>query len=826
MQANEKCRCVLLRATVAIVFSVFFHSTTIASSGGNATLGSCIDEYFLAKKRDESLSIAPSDIVLLFSEVSKALGLSRQITLVPCRQLLDKTHFTGRVQAYPLREDLNYAPKGEYIIYHPTWVREVIGSDRTRLIALFGHELGHFINGHFSNLARKSRKEQEEEADRFAGCAVAALGGEWDALAELLGRIRTETEDPNYPDRLKSIKSAQAGFDECAKSRIRPARAGDSDIADLDTAFALLQRINKELPAADIGQSSAIRTIASTGRPLSGLKFIGMYLRGASIPGITFDRSDFSLAEIQEADLEGGKFTEARFDFVRGENVNLNGAKLRRSRHYFADYKNAKFSAADLSLSNMVYATLSGADLSNANFSNANLSFVDFSGANLAGADFTGAILNGAIFDEASGISEAVFADTSVTGTTGLKNLSLPVQATCGYDFGSDHIGVIQRTPSARFNSGYAFSDVLEYTNGTGSYETPSALVKIGHVHYLRRCPVKSDENTPRTTEFRNGTANGYHVVSFGNKLHFDRDILERRDFVSYFKKRVKLQHGTFSRALSSRSFLFPENPSEGNYYQQFEKLTRNTKKGMNFCLQSNSTTLLYLAAIEKNSPDLIDRFLPEMVLEAIIRSEKLEKQVKEANQRSDANLREEIVFPFGKLHLPQQSAANRVSAPYFALGPKALASARKWVNALSQNAKPSICLANVKTGFVDFSYMALRPARGEVRSGRERITGFRDADEIIAGMEPRPDNVSNVGFLHNYSMAAAIFFDKYPQLFESEPTEAARRRRGDQREIPIEDGLQKRVRIGISDIDINQNDRLITLRLRTLGEDSMPIYE
>ncbi|WP_262298585.1 M48 family metalloprotease [Microvirga sesbaniae] len=177
----------------------------------------CVKEYFARQtKEGTKLGIAASDVEELIQEVARSIGLmSNGIVIVPCDQ-------SSKVYAWYAGASVIGVPEGEYILFDPTWVREVIGNDRVQAIALFGHELGHFLNRHFSARQKVPRKEQETEADRFAGCAVGRMGGNWEALESLLSRLRNERDDL-YPDRLKSLEAARLGFDECIRSHEQPA---------------------------------------------------------------------------------------------------------------------------------------------------------------------------------------------------------------------------------------------------------------------------------------------------------------------------------------------------------------------------------------------------------------------------------------------------------------------------------------------------------------------------------------------------------------------------------------------------------------------------
>ncbi|MBB3220377.1 hypothetical protein [Pseudoduganella umbonata] len=176
----------------------------------------CVSQHLaLIKKDGKQLGIAPDEASELIGRVARSIGLSQTVTTVPC-------HFFSKAAAWNARDNAGI-PDGDYVIYNPDWVREVIGSDRTQAIALFGHELGHFVNRHFDTRQYLSSIDKEKEADRFAGCAVARLKGDFAALDNLFKRLRGDVS-ADYPDRLSSLESARGGYGDCGGDAARRCR--------------------------------------------------------------------------------------------------------------------------------------------------------------------------------------------------------------------------------------------------------------------------------------------------------------------------------------------------------------------------------------------------------------------------------------------------------------------------------------------------------------------------------------------------------------------------------------------------------------------------
>jgi hypothetical protein len=171
----------------------------------------CAEKY-LAKVKEEgpSLGLTATEAQNTVTRVAQSIGLQRSPLVIPC------DFFNGKVAAWQAQGN-SKVPDGEYIIYNPDWVRETIGNDKVQTVALFGHELGHFLNAHFTTNKNLPRQQQESEADEFAGCAVARMPADFKKLEDLLERIRLEN-DLVYPDRLHSIDVANAGYKNCGGS--------------------------------------------------------------------------------------------------------------------------------------------------------------------------------------------------------------------------------------------------------------------------------------------------------------------------------------------------------------------------------------------------------------------------------------------------------------------------------------------------------------------------------------------------------------------------------------------------------------------------------
>jgi hypothetical protein len=208
------------RSFIEFLVAAFVGSLLIA--GAASAQVTCAQEYFKSPDR-ASLGFAPPDVEQLVGQIADEIGLSLVgFQIVPCTGVgkVRSYNFTGK-----FAED-NHIPQGDYIFYDPTWVKEVVGpslqtggdnKQRDEAIVLFGHELGHHLGRHFTAAAGLPAIEKERAADRFAGRAACGMGVKWERVKDLLTRLRTDADTPDYPSREQALKAAQEGFSKCQK---------------------------------------------------------------------------------------------------------------------------------------------------------------------------------------------------------------------------------------------------------------------------------------------------------------------------------------------------------------------------------------------------------------------------------------------------------------------------------------------------------------------------------------------------------------------------------------------------------------------------------
>ncbi len=145
------------------------------------------------------------------NKILNVIGASRNFLLVSCDEI---------------RNALAITFKGErYILYDKDFIDKIedMTNDWSGLFIL-AHEIGHHINGHTRDFllaevldeqSKEKQREEELEADEFAGFIVANLGAKYNELSELLDLIGSNSDDSysTHPNKDKRRLAVKKGFD-------------------------------------------------------------------------------------------------------------------------------------------------------------------------------------------------------------------------------------------------------------------------------------------------------------------------------------------------------------------------------------------------------------------------------------------------------------------------------------------------------------------------------------------------------------------------------------------------------------------------------------
>ena len=152
------------------------------------------------------------------NEILAVIGASKSFYLIPCDKISNALALTY---------------KGErFILYDKGFIDKVnkATNDWSGKFIL-AHEVGHHINGHTRDFliaslvegqTNEKQREEELEADEFAGFILAKLGASYGQASELMDLISSEKDDKysTHPNKYKRLEAIKRGFNKVSKNNI------------------------------------------------------------------------------------------------------------------------------------------------------------------------------------------------------------------------------------------------------------------------------------------------------------------------------------------------------------------------------------------------------------------------------------------------------------------------------------------------------------------------------------------------------------------------------------------------------------------------------
>ena len=137
-------------------------------------------------------------------------GLNKNFILAPCDNIEN---------AYAIRYN-----NERYIIYDKGFMSAIDGEKKWRNLTILAHEVAHHLNNHpleiklinsSSNKTFSKRREQELEADEFAGFTMARLGAPINEVLAAISSISNDKDDTysSHPSRNKRINAINQGYE-------------------------------------------------------------------------------------------------------------------------------------------------------------------------------------------------------------------------------------------------------------------------------------------------------------------------------------------------------------------------------------------------------------------------------------------------------------------------------------------------------------------------------------------------------------------------------------------------------------------------------------
>ena len=145
-------------------------------------------------------------------QILNVIGASKRFVLQPCDNINNAvaTSFKGI----------------RYILYDRDFMDSLDNSTNWGNLFILAHEVGHHINGHSVDIilyaadivepkTLEQKRQQELEADEFAGFILAKLGGDISEANKIISKISTNDDDTydTHPSRSKRLNAIKIGYD-------------------------------------------------------------------------------------------------------------------------------------------------------------------------------------------------------------------------------------------------------------------------------------------------------------------------------------------------------------------------------------------------------------------------------------------------------------------------------------------------------------------------------------------------------------------------------------------------------------------------------------
>lgn len=150
-------------------------------------------------------------------KILNTIGAAKRFVLLPCENINNASAFSYR----GIR----------YIFYNRDFMQSIDNGNNWGNLFVLAHEVGHHINNHTldavlyatktaGTITLEQKRNQEIEADEFAGFVLAKLGGPILAANQVISKISNNSDDSysTHPSRNKRLSAVKIGFQK-AKSQ-------------------------------------------------------------------------------------------------------------------------------------------------------------------------------------------------------------------------------------------------------------------------------------------------------------------------------------------------------------------------------------------------------------------------------------------------------------------------------------------------------------------------------------------------------------------------------------------------------------------------------
>jgi tetratricopeptide (TPR) repeat protein len=176
--------------------------------------------------------------------ILNTIGASKRFILLPCENV-------NNASAFSL--------KGiRYIFYNKDFMQSIDSGNNWGNLFVLAHEVGHHINNHtldfvlyatktIGTITLKQKRQQEIEADEFAGFVLAKLGGSLSEANKVIQSISSNKDDTysTHPSRNKRLKAVKIGFQK-ANNQSSQKKYNTKEGIALEYFYKGLDKVNKK----------------------------------------------------------------------------------------------------------------------------------------------------------------------------------------------------------------------------------------------------------------------------------------------------------------------------------------------------------------------------------------------------------------------------------------------------------------------------------------------------------------------------------------------------------------------------------------------------
>lgn len=200
-----------------ILLLLFFVAHFISVDAYSQEYGNSIDPLRLCVAIQSNNFISDVEAENALDRILSVIGASKRFVLQPC----DNINNAVAISYKGVR----------YILYDKEFMNSISSGDNWGNLFILAHEVGHHVNGHSLDLVLyaaeaveaetlASRRQQELEADEFAGFVLGRLGASLSETTTVLNSLANDRDDTysTHPSKSRRLIAVNAGYKKSLKN--------------------------------------------------------------------------------------------------------------------------------------------------------------------------------------------------------------------------------------------------------------------------------------------------------------------------------------------------------------------------------------------------------------------------------------------------------------------------------------------------------------------------------------------------------------------------------------------------------------------------------